>query len=107
MQWKKNKLKRILEEGKIAVGTAFYSFSPALVETAGYCGLDFCRIDNEHAWRQDETLEHMLRAAAISDIVALPRVDGTPELIRKVLEAGAWGFVAPHVVTEADVAKIV
>jgi 4-hydroxy-2-oxoheptanedioate aldolase len=107
MKWKKNKLKRILEEGKIAVGTAFYSFSPALVETAGYCGLDFCRIDNEHAWRQDETLEHMLRAATISDIVALPRVDGNPELIRKVLEAGAWGFVAPHVLTEADVAKIV
>lgn len=107
MQWKKNKLKRILEDGKIAVGTALYSFSPALVETAGYCGLDFCRIDNEHAWRQDASLEHMLRAAAVADIVVLPRIDRDPELIRKALEAGAWGFVVPHVLTEGDVEAVV
>jgi 4-hydroxy-2-oxoheptanedioate aldolase len=104
---KKNRLKSILEDGEIAVGTCIYSFSPALVEVAGYCGLDFCRIDNEHAWRQDETLEHMLRAAVISGIVALPRVDRNPDLIRKVLEAGSMGLIVPRVLNGEDVAEVV
>jgi len=107
VKWKKNRLKEILEEGKIAVGTCIYSFSPALVEVAGFCGLDFCRIDNEHAWRQDETLEHMMRAAAVADIVALPRVDRNPDLIRKALEAGAGGVIVPHILNGEEVAEVV
>jgi 4-hydroxy-2-oxoheptanedioate aldolase len=107
MKWEKNKLKRILEESKIAVGTCIYSFSPALVEVAGFCGLDFCRIDIEHAWRQDENFEHMMRAAAISEIVALPRVDRNPFLIRKALEAGAGGIIVPHILNVEEVADVV
>jgi 4-hydroxy-2-oxoheptanedioate aldolase len=63
MAWKKNKLKEILARGEVALGTCVYTFSPALVELAGHCGLDFCRIDNEHAWRQDESVENIMRAA--------------------------------------------
>ena len=45
----KNKLKGILEEGRLAVGSCVYSSRPTLVELMGYCGLVFCRIDNEHS----------------------------------------------------------
>lgn len=89
------------------MGTCIYSFSPALVEVAGFCGLDFCRIDNEHAWRQDETFEHMMRAAAVSEIVALPRVDRNPFLIRKALEAGAGGIIIPHILNGEEVDEVV
>jgi len=71
----KNRLKEILEEGRLAVGSCVYSSSPALVELAGFCGLDFCRIDNEHSWRRDKSAENMMRAAAVSGIVPLLRVD--------------------------------
>ena len=47
--WGKNRLREILEDGRIAVGSCVYSRSPALVELMGYSGLDFCRIDNEHS----------------------------------------------------------
>ena len=107
MRWQRNKLRKIIEEGEIALGTGMYSFSPALVDVAGFCGLDFCRIDTEHAWRQDGTLEHMMRAAAISDIVALPRVDRNPDLIRKVLEVGAGGLIVPHILNAEEVAGVV
>ena len=49
MERKKNKLKEIIARGETALGTCVYSFSPAVIELAGFCGLDFCRIDNEHA----------------------------------------------------------
>jgi 4-hydroxy-2-oxoheptanedioate aldolase len=104
----KNKLKEILNEGKLALGSCVYSCSPAIVELAGFCGLDFCRIDNEHSWRKDESAEHMIRAAAISGIVPLLRIDrDDPNVVRKALEIGSGGILVPHVLTVEDVEDVV
>ena len=85
-----NRLREIIRQGEIALGTCLYSFSPALIELAGFCGLDFCRIDNEHAWRQDQTTEDVLRGGLLAGLVPLLRVDrDNPYLIRKAFEAGA------------------
>jgi 2-keto-3-deoxy-L-rhamnonate aldolase RhmA len=103
-----NKLKKKLKEGKVVFGTCINVFSPNLVELAGFCGLDFCRIDNEHTWRQDESMDHMMRAAAVGDIVALPRIDrGNPFLIRKVCEIGAKGFIIPDIQGSKEVKEII
>ncbi|MBW2147263.1 MAG: hypothetical protein JRI22_09615 [Deltaproteobacteria bacterium] len=108
MERKKNKFKEMMERGEVALGTCVYSFSPATIELAGFCGLDFCRIDNEHAWRQDESTENLLRGAFCADIVPLLRVDrDNPYLIRKALEAGAGGVIVPHVNTRREVEEIV
>jgi len=108
MERKENKLKKILREGKVAFGSCICSFSPSLLELAGFCGLDFCRIDNEHAWRQDEILDHMMRAAVVGDIVALPRIDkGNPFLIQKVYEIGAEGFIIPDIQSSNEVKEII
>jgi 4-hydroxy-2-oxoheptanedioate aldolase len=108
MEFKKNRLKEKIRKGEIALGTAMYSFSPAIMEVAGFSGLDFCRIDNEHAWRQDESTEHLLRAATLSGIVPLLRIDrDNPYLVRKALEAGAGGVIVPHVHDQKDVLEIV
>ena len=104
----KNRLKEILEDGKLAVGSCVYSSSPALVELAGFCGLDFCRIDNEHSWRRDESAENMMRAAAVSGIVPLLRVDrDNPNVVRKALEIGAGGILVPHINTAEEVEEVV
>jgi 2-keto-3-deoxy-L-rhamnonate aldolase RhmA len=103
-----NKLKKKLSEGKVAFGSCINVFSPNLLELAGFCGLDFCRIDNEHTWRQDESLDHMMRAAVVGDIVALPRIDkGNPFLIRKVYEIGAQGFIIPDIQSSQEVEEII
>jgi 4-hydroxy-2-oxoheptanedioate aldolase len=108
MEFKKNKLKEKMKKGELALGTAIYSFSPAVVELAGFCGLDFCRIDNEHAWRQDESAETLLRGAILADIVPLLRIDkDNPYLVRKALEAGAGGVIVPHVNTRPEAEAIV
>ena len=104
----KNRLKETLEEGKLAVGSCIYSCSPALVELAGFCGLDFCRIDNEHSWRRDESAENMIRAATVSGIVPLLRVDrDDPNVVRKALEIGAGGILVPHINTREEVEDVV
>jgi 2-keto-3-deoxy-L-rhamnonate aldolase RhmA len=106
--WGRNRLREILEEGGLAVGSCVYSSSPAVVELMGFCGLDFCRIDNEHSWRRDESAEHMMRAASISGVVPLLRIDkGDPELVRKALEIRAGGILVPHVLTAEDVEGVV
>jgi 4-hydroxy-2-oxoheptanedioate aldolase len=108
MERKKNKLKEIIARGDIALGTCVYTFSPATIELAGFCGLDFCRIDNEHAWRQDFTTEDMVRGALYADIVPLLRIDkDNPFLVRKALEAGAGGVIVPHVISRTEAEEIV
>ena len=108
MNRRKNKLKEMIARGEVALGTCVYSFSPAVVELAGFCGLDFCRIDNEHAWRQDESTENLLRAGFCADIVPLLRIDkDNPYLVRKALEAGAGGVIVPHVNTPQEAAAVV
>lgn len=108
MEFKKNKLKEKIKRGEIVLGTALYSFSPAIIELAGFCGLDFCRIDNEHAWRQDESTENLLRGAMLTDIVPLLRIDrDNPYLVRKALETGAGGIIIPHVHNRQEVEEIV
>ncbi|MCX5906182.1 MAG: aldolase/citrate lyase family protein [Deltaproteobacteria bacterium] len=108
MPWGKNKLKEILARGEVALGTCCYTFSPAVVELAGHCGLDFVRIDNEHAWRQDESVENLMRAAHVGGIVPILRIDReNPYLVRKALEVGAGGIIVPHVNTAQEVEEIV
>lgn len=58
-----NRLRQILAEGKVAVGTCVDSYSPAAIEVIGYSGLDWVRVCNEYSWRRDESMEHMMRAA--------------------------------------------
>ncbi len=93
-----NKFRKVLEEGKVAVGTCVDSYSPAAVEVTGYSGLDFCRIDNEYSWRRDEGMEHMLRAAASVGVTPMVRVEkGAPYLISKIFQAGAGAVLVSDI----------
>ena len=103
-----NRLRETIRQGNLALGTCIYSFSPAIIELAGFCGLDFCRIDNEHAWRQDHTIEDVIRGGLLAELVPLLRVDrDNPYLIRKALEAGAGGVIIPHAHDWQDVQGMV
>jgi 4-hydroxy-2-oxoheptanedioate aldolase len=105
---KPNKLRKKLNEGKVVTGSVIYSWSPNVMEIGGYCGLDFMRIDNEHAWRQDKSAEHLIRAATISNVVPLIRVDrDNPFLIRKALEIGAGAILVPNLQTPDEIRSVV
>jgi 4-hydroxy-2-oxoheptanedioate aldolase len=103
-----NKLREALSGGEVAVGTAIYSYSPAIVEVAGYSGLDFIRIDNEFSWRRDESMEHMIRAATIAEITPILRLDkGDHYLVNKALEIGAGGILIPDITSKKEAEEVV
>ncbi|MBV1869112.1 MAG: hypothetical protein KUG69_14605 [Marinosulfonomonas sp.] len=100
MKREKNKLKAKLDNGQVAVGSAMYSWSPNTMEVAGYSGLDFMRIDTEHAWRRDAEIENLIRAAYMTNIVPLIRLDGNdPNLPGKAFEIGAGGIIVTDIET--------
>jgi len=105
---KANKLRAKIAKGEIVTGSVSYSWSPNIIEIAGYAGLDFMRIDCEHAWRRDSMAEHLMRAAYIADIVPIVRVDrDDPYLIRKAFEIGAGGIIVPDMKSPEEAEEVV
>lgn len=103
-----NRLREKLAAGKCVTGTAIYSYSPNIVEAAGFSGVDFVRIDSEHAWRRDDSMDHMIRAALVSDVTPIVRIDrDDPYLARKALEIGAGGILVPNVTTADEARSVV
>jgi len=82
--------------------------SAATVEMAGFCGYDFVIIDTEHGPAGIESIEDMLRAAAMHGMTGLVRVpDGSVASIQRVLDAGADGILVPHVSSAAIAREVV
>lgn len=103
-----NRMKKVLDEGKVAVGTCMDSYSPAAVEIAGYSGLDFCRVDNEYSWRRDESMENMMRAAHLTGITPMIRVEkGNSYLISKAFQAGAGAILVSDISSYQEALDVV
>jgi 4-hydroxy-2-oxoheptanedioate aldolase len=93
---------------RVAFGTGIYTYSPALVEIAGYTGFDYVFIDTEHTAVDWQTLESLVRAADVSGASSLIRVQENNEaLVRKALEIGADGILVPHVNTAEEAKRAV
>jgi 4-hydroxy-2-oxoheptanedioate aldolase len=108
VDFKPNTLREKLGNGHRAVGSAVFSWSPNVIDVAASAGLDYVRIDTEHAYRRDDMLEHLIRAANMGNIVPIVRIDkGDPYLARKVLEIGAGGIIVPNVCTPAEAQAVV
>jgi len=103
-----NRFRDALKKGKIALGACIDSYSPAIAEVGGYSGLDFIRIDTEYSWRRDDSLEHMMRAAIISGVTPMVRVEkGEHYLISKALQIGAGAIVVSDIETVEETKAVI
>ena len=103
-----NAVRKKLAEGECVTGAAIFSWSPNVIDAAVLAGLDYVRIDTEHAWRKDDALEHLIRAATMGGVVPIIRVDrDDPYLVRKALEIGAGGIIVPDVCSVAQAESVV
>ncbi|MBY0318674.1 MAG: siderophore biosynthesis protein SbnG [Reyranella sp.] len=101
-----NRFKRALRGDTPLFGLINSVPAPLLVEMLGYAGYDFVILDLEHVSPNPETLENLIRAAECCDVTPLVRVPGAqPDVILRVLDAGAQGIVVPHVCS-AEEARI-
>ncbi|MCY1267772.1 5-keto-4-deoxy-D-glucarate aldolase [compost metagenome] len=97
-----NKLKAALAAGRDVFGLINALPLPLMTEMIGYAGFDFVILDLEHVGVNPQTLENMIRAAECAGITALVRVPwAAPDIILRVLDAGAQGIVVPHVCSRA------
>lgn len=92
------RLKQILQSGRVAIGTFMFLRDPAMIDIAGLAGLDFVVIDCEHSGKTIESIEDMVRAAEAAGISSVVRVSDVDEgAITQVLETGVQGLMIPCV----------
>lgn len=94
-----------ISEGCVA-GPFMKTSDPGFVEAAGYAGMDFVILDMEHGPVGVEQMQNNIRAAQVSGILPIVRVDNY-ENISKVLDIGAAGVQIPQVSSAAEAKRAV
>ncbi len=93
-----NHVRRRLQAGEPSIGTWLSLPSPEAAEYVAELGLDWLVVDTEHNPIDITTLARMFMAMRTSGIAPMVRVPwNSPEHVKRVLDAGAWGIVFPMV----------
>jgi 2-keto-3-deoxy-L-rhamnonate aldolase RhmA len=99
----KNRLKQLLKEGKVAIGTELTIPHPDIPEAVGRLGYDFIMIDTEHAPLDPGMVQNMLQALSASSTTPIARVTwNNMVLIKRLLDIGTQGIVVPWVNTREE-----
>ena len=103
-----NRLKKVLREGKSAIGTMIVEIrQPSVMQMVANAGLDFVIIDNEHGAFNIETLGDLSRAARQLGVTPIVRVpEWSYAHIVQPLDAGAQAIMAPRVTDPQQVKEI-
>ncbi|MBI4337048.1 MAG: hypothetical protein HY683_04375 [Chloroflexi bacterium] len=102
-----NATRRKLDAGQTVFGANLSNPSPAIVEVLGAVGFDFVALDAEHLPMNEESVEHLIRAAESFNITPIIRVPNNPDLILRYLDAGAQGVHVPQVGSAAEAKQVV
>jgi len=105
---KKNRVKELWREGKAAVGTWMVLGSPITAEILARMGFDWVVIDTEHGAIDIGTMQSIIQTVNATDAVPMVRVPwNDPALIKRALDAGAWGLVIPMVNSREEAMRAV
>jgi len=97
-QFRENRAKALLKQGKPTLGSWLCISSCASAEAMSYVGFDWLVVDMEHAPHSFETVENIIRTVERTDVVPMARVAwNDPVLMKKALDRGAMGIVVPWV----------
>lgn len=97
-----------LRAGDVVLGSFHDFIEPTLVELVAYAGFDYVVLEHEHGLRDFGDMQHMIRAAQAAGIDVLVRVSsGDPNLIERLLDAGATGVMVAHIKTAEQARAVV
>ena len=103
----KNPIREVLEAGKPSVGSWLNLGAPLAAEVLVSAGYPWLAVDTEHTAYDMESITHMFRAIEARGGVPLARAwDHDPVTIARLLDAGAWGLVFPHISTPDQAASV-
>ena len=95
-----NPIRTTLDAGEASVGSWLNLGSPLAAEVMAAAGFPWLVVDTEHTSYDLESVAHMFRAIEARGAVPLARAwDHDPVTAARLLDAGAWGLVFPHVST--------
>jgi 2-keto-3-deoxy-L-rhamnonate aldolase RhmA len=94
-----NRVKRILREGGLALGTYVGGIGdPQIVEIIGHAGYDAAFIDMEHTSFDLRDVQLMVMAAERAGITPIVRTPGfDPAFVLRLLDMGVQGVQIPHI----------
>ena len=100
---KQNKLKQIWKDHKLVINSWLAIPNTWTAEILANTGFDACTIDMQHGLADYQTAVNMLQAISTTETVPLARVPwNEPILIMRMLDAGAYGIVAPMINNKAE-----
>ncbi|MFQ5897871.1 MAG: HpcH/HpaI aldolase/citrate lyase family protein [Candidatus Methylomirabilia bacterium] len=103
-----NPVKRKLKDGKAAVGTWLNLGDPIAAEAIAALGFDWLVVDTEHSPIDLHAMATMFQAIGRYPVAPMARIPrANEENIKRVLDAGAWGCVAPNVKSHEEAELIV
>lgn len=101
-------LKRRLAAGKPAVGGWITLAHPGIAEIMARAGFDWVAVDLEHSVITIGEAEQLIRAIDLCGVPALVRLTANdPDLIKRVMDAGATGIIVPLVRTAEEARRAV
>lgn len=96
-----------LQQNELLIGTMLTIPAPEVAEMVSKCGLDWLFMDGEHSPLSILDWQRMIQAVA-GRCSCILRVPGNTEMeIKKALDIGAHGIIAPKVNTAAEAIQIV
>ena len=103
-----NHVRRRLAAGEPSIGTWLALPSPEAAEFVGELPLDWLVVDTEHNPIDITTLSRMFMGMRTSGVAPMVRIPwNSPENVKRVLDAGAWGIVFPMVNTREEAERAV
>ena len=103
-----NHVKRKLRAGRAQFGTLLNFGDPLVAEMMAAVGFDWLLVDTEHGPIDLATLATMFATITRYPVAPLVRVHAlSEENVKRVLDAGAWGVLAPNVRTRDEAELLV
>ena len=103
-----NRVKKVMREGNLAIGTYVTLSDPQVVEIIGLAGFDAAFIDMEHTTFDLSMVERMVLSAELVGITPIVRVPGIDSsVILRLLDLGTQGIIIPHVEGEEGARRAV
>jgi 4-hydroxy-2-oxoheptanedioate aldolase len=95
---RKNTVKEKLRAGKPSIGSWLAIGHPLAAEVMAHQGFDWLTVDMEHNPIGWDALLNMLTAISTTDVIPFVRTPwNDPQLIKRILDTGAYGVVVPNV----------
>src|SRR5215469_12081596 len=100
-------LKDALLQSRPLIGTLVTTASPEVAEVLALAGFDWLFIDLEHGCLSIQDAQRAIQAVAGRCFTVVRVPDATAENIKRALDTGCDGIIAPHVNTADEARRIV